>query len=149
MTEHIEKKPYAFPSPGSLASVVSTRADWVKCSKLIKDGLPASFFNDLSTLIGLAPSDLARLIGVKESARRRWVRTGTLNMRESDYLFQTAAVLYSALGLFEGDQLATQEWLNRPALALGQKTPAELLSTFVGMNLVEALIWKIENGVVV
>lgn len=40
-----------------------------------------------------------------------------------------------------------REWITRPALALGKKAPAELLSTFVGINTVEAFIWKLEHGV--
>ncbi|WP_306408130.1 MbcA/ParS/Xre antitoxin family protein [Pseudomonas protegens] len=66
---------------------------------------------------------------------------------ESDYLYSTALALRSALRLFEGDRLAMREWITRPALALGKKAPAELLSTFVGINTVEAFIWKLEHGV--
>lgn len=147
MIDHVKDLKEAGHPPKTLKGMLDAKSDWNASAKLIRDGLPASLFNDLSTLVGLAPSDLARLIGVKPSTRRRWLKTGVLNLKESDYLFQAAIVLHSALGLFEGDVLAMQEWLKRPALALGQKTPAEMLSTFVGMKLVETFIWKVENGV--
>ncbi|MGE8146645.1 antitoxin Xre/MbcA/ParS toxin-binding domain-containing protein [Pseudomonas frederiksbergensis] len=147
MIDYINDLEETEPLPKLLMGMLEAKSDWSTTSKLIRDGLPSSLFNDLSTLMGLAPSKLARLIGVKPSARRRWLKKGVLNLKESDYFFQSTIVLYAALGLFEGDKLATQEWLKRPALALGQKPPAELLSTFVGMKLVETFIWKIENGV--
>ncbi|BCT33539.1 antitoxin Xre/MbcA/ParS toxin-binding domain-containing protein [Pseudomonas protegens] len=144
MAEHTET---ASRCPADFLSMLDARADWVTTSKLICAGLPASFFDELSALVGLSPAALASLLGVKESARRRWLKTGKLTSTESDYLYSTALALRSALGLFEGDQLAMREWITRPALALGQKAPVELLSTFVGINTVEALIWKIERGV--
>jgi putative toxin-antitoxin system antitoxin component (TIGR02293 family) len=144
MAEHIEA---ASRSATEFLSLLDGRADWVTTSKLIRAGLPASFFDELSALIGLSPSALASLLEVKESARRRWLRTGKMTSTESDYLYRTALVLRSALGLFEGDQLTMREWITRPALALGQKTPVELLSTFVGINTIEAFIWKVEHGV--
>lgn len=136
-------------SPTEFLSMLADRADWVTTSKLIRAGLPASFFDELSVLVGLSPSALASLLEVKKSARRRWLKTGKLTSTESDYLYSIALVLRSALGLFEGDQLAMCEWITRPALALSQKAPVELLSTFVGISTVEAFIWKLEQGVTV
>jgi putative toxin-antitoxin system antitoxin component (TIGR02293 family) len=144
MAKHTEA---ASRSTTEFLSMLDGRADWVTTSKLIRAGLPSSFFNELSFLVGLPPVALASLLGVKESARRRWLKTGKLTSTESDYVYSTALVLRSALGLFEGDQSAMREWITRPALALGQKAPVELLSTFVGINTVEAFIWKIEHGV--
>jgi putative toxin-antitoxin system antitoxin component (TIGR02293 family) len=71
-----------------------------------------------------------------------------LNSTESDYIYRTAVVINSALKLFEGDQLYLQDWLTRPALALGQKAPTELLTNFVGLRMVETLIWRVEYSVV-
>lgn len=146
MAKHTEA---ASRSTNEFLSMLDGRADWVTTSKLIRAGLPSSFFNELSFLVGLPPVALASLLGVKESARRRWLKTGKLTSTESDYLYSIALALRSALGLFEGDQLATRKWITRPALALGQKAPVELLSTFVGIKAVEAFIWKVEHGVAV
>lgn len=146
MAEHSES---AAPCPAGFLSMLDGQADWVTTSTLIRAGLPASFFDELSVLVGLSPSALASLLEVKESARRRWAKTGKLTSTESDYLYSTALALRSALGLFEGDQLAMREWITRPALAFGQKAPVELLSTFVGISTVETFIWKLEHGVTV
>ncbi len=133
----------------SFLSMLDARSDWLAASTLIREGLPSSFFSELSVFVGFTQAALGRLLDVKISTRRRWLKAGTLNPTESDYLFRAAVVLNGALGLFAGDKIAMRNWLESPALALGQKAPAELLSTFVGLNLVDALIWKIEHGVVV
>ncbi len=96
----------------------------------------------------MRPHVLAGILGIKTSARRRWAKFGVLNLTESDYFYRTAVVMNSALNMFEGDLSALQDWLARPALALGQKAPSELLTTFLGLSVVEALIWRVEHGVV-
>lgn len=52
-----------------------------------------------------------------------------------------------ALSLFGGNELATNNWLNTPAIALSGKMPIELLGGEVGRQQVIELIWKLENGV--
>lgn len=137
------------PISDEFSSMLESRRDWRSCSKLIHAGLPASFFDELGLLIGLTPPALGRLLNVKPSTRRRWVKAGLLNTSESEYLFRKAVVLHAALGMFEGNAPAMREWLERPSLAFNQMAPVELLSTFVGIDLVEAYIWRIEHGVAV
>lgn len=129
-------------------SMLESQSDWLACSKRIRQGLPSYFLDDLSALIGIRPHVLARILEIKTSSRRRWAKYGVLNSKESDYIYRTAVVIDHALKLFEGDKSALRGWLTRPALALGQKMPAELLTTFVGLRMVETLIWRVEYGVV-
>ena len=149
MIDHVQESEETKLLSDSFLSMLDARSDWVAASTLIQEGLPSSFFSELSVLFGLSQAALGRLLGINVSTRRRWLKAGILSPTESDYLFRAAVVLNGALGLFEGNKTVMRNWLESPALALGQKAPAELLSTFVGLNLVEALIWKIEHGVVV
>lgn len=52
-----------------------------------------------------------------------------------------------ALGLFGGNELSTNNWLNTPAIALSGVKPIELLVSEAGRQQVIELIWKLENGV--
>lgn len=137
-------KPYI---SAAFLSMLDARSDWLTISTLIREGIASSFFDDMGYLIGLSPAALGRLLEIKASKRQRWKKLGFLNPTDGDYLYRQAIALNNALGLFEGNRLATCEWLTSPAAALGHKTPAELLSTFVGIDLVEAFIWRIEHGV--
>jgi putative toxin-antitoxin system antitoxin component (TIGR02293 family) len=147
MIDHIKAGGETKPLSDPFMSMLDARSDSMASTMLIREGLPSSFFGDLSVLVGLSPTALGRLLGVSDFRRRRWMKSGSLSPIESDYFFRQAVVLDAALGLYEGDNAAMRSWLIRPTLALGQKVPAEMLSTFVGLNLVEALIWQIEHGV--
>lgn len=130
-------------------SMLDARSDWLTISTLIREGIPSSFFDEMGFLVGLSPAALGRLLKIKASKRQLWRKMGLLSPSDGDYLYRQAIALKTALGLFEGNRLATREWLTSPAAALGHKTPAELFSTFVGINLVEAFVWRIEHGVTV
>lgn len=60
---------------------------------------------------------------------------------------EAGEALRLALSLFGGNELATNNWLNTPAIALSGKMPIELLGGEVGRQQVIELIWKLENGV--
>jgi putative toxin-antitoxin system antitoxin component (TIGR02293 family) len=121
--------------------------DSVAATDLINRRLEVSFYHDLALLFGLTSKSLFALLGIPASAQRRWAKSGQLTVGESDYAYRQALAMRDALALFEGDKEGTIAWLNKPNRALDQVPPVSLLSTFAGMGILEALIWKIENGV--
>jgi hypothetical protein len=46
-----------------------------------------------------------------------------------------------------GSQADAEEWLERPAMALDQRKPIDLLSTPAGVEVVEAHLGRLEHGV--
>ncbi len=78
-------------------------------------------------------------------ARRK--QEGSLLPRESDRLLTVARVFGRALGLFEGDRDAALQWLRRPQLSLGDRSPIDALETELGATEVERLIDRLEHGV--
>jgi putative toxin-antitoxin system antitoxin component (TIGR02293 family) len=64
-------------------------------------------------------------------------------MRMTDPAERVRVLAVSVLG----DPEAAEEWLNRPALGLGQRRPRELLETTEGVREVETLLTLIEHGV--
>lgn len=117
------------------------------CADLLHNRLDVNFYDDLAQFVGLSTKKLFSLLGVSLAVQRRWKKAQQLTISESDYAFRQALVIQDALRLFEGNSEAAVDWLTQPNIALGRATPARLLSTFVGMNTVMSLIWKIENGV--
>jgi putative toxin-antitoxin system antitoxin component (TIGR02293 family) len=114
---------------------------------IIRKGMPVEFFNTLSATCGITPIKLAHLIGVKDAARRRWNQSGRMHVAEGDRLLQIAVVLKACLALFEHDTERAMRWLGEPELALNRRRPLDFFSTFVGLRIVEGLIWRLENGV--
>ncbi|MHC8333480.1 antitoxin Xre/MbcA/ParS toxin-binding domain-containing protein [Pseudomonas sp. LB3P25] len=121
--------------------------DLTAAADLIHRRLDISFYYDLASLLGLSPKALFVLLSIPAAVQRRWIKAGQLTVSKSDYAYRQALVLRDALALFEGDKKGTMVWLTQPNRALNRLAPGSMLSTFVGMDTVTKLIWKIENGV--
>lgn len=136
------------PTPSErFSDALAIRHDPRACAALIHNQLDVSFYEGLAMSVSLSTKKLFSLLGVSPTIQRRWKKTQQLTISESDYAFRQALVLQDALRLFEGSGEAAVDWLTQPSISLSGATPASLLSTFVGMKTVDALIWKIENGV--
>jgi putative toxin-antitoxin system antitoxin component (TIGR02293 family) len=92
-------------------------------------------------------ADVADLVSIPQRTLQRRKAEGRLEPEESDRLLRVARVFAKALDLFEGDRPAAQNWLRTPAIALGGERPIRLARTDVGSREVEALIDRIEHGV--
>ena len=66
---------------------------------------------------------------------------------ESDRLLRVSRVFAMALELFEGDAAAARRWFYTPAKALGGEKPITFARTELGTREVEALIDRLEQGV--
>lgn len=81
-------------------------------------------------------------------ARRR--KVGRLDSEESDRLYRVARVFERAVSVFGGDRLAVEEarqWFHTPLWALGDETPLLYLQTETGAIEVDALLDRMDFGV--
>jgi len=92
--------------------------------------------------------ELAEVIDIKIRTLHRRKGQGRLEPGESDRLLRFSRIFGKALELFEGDVEATRRWLSAPVRALGSERPIALARTDVGAREVEALIGRLEHGVV-
>jgi putative toxin-antitoxin system antitoxin component (TIGR02293 family) len=117
--------------------------------ELVMRGIPAGAMGALmGALGGLAASDALGAIGVSERsfARRKAAPKARLPVDESGRLWQFAGIVAQAKRAFGSLEEAVL-WLGRPAIALENKRPIELLRTLPGAQLVEQLLTRIEYGV--
>jgi putative toxin-antitoxin system antitoxin component (TIGR02293 family) len=91
--------------------------------------------------------DLAEVVAIKLRTLHRRKKEGRLEPEESDRLLRVAGVFAKALELFEGDAEAARRWLYTPAKALGGERPIAFARTDLGTREVEALIDRLEQGV--
>ena len=94
-----------------------------------------------------SPRDVAELVSIPPRTLHRRKAEGRLDPVESDRLLRVARVFAKALGLFEGDAAAARDWFHTPARALGGKRPIQLARTDLGSREVEALVDRLEHGV--
>jgi putative toxin-antitoxin system antitoxin component (TIGR02293 family) len=114
----------------------------------VQKGLPASALERLREATGLGAAELLAALDLPERTWARRRKSGRLDPAESDRLLRLARVFAAALGLFDGDPRLAREWLSEPRRALGGRVPFALVVTELGAREVEALIGRIEHGVV-
>lgn len=113
-------------------------------------GLPRKALTHLvSKVLVLGPQTvLERGIGVSVRTSQRFKLTPDkpLSPEQSGRVWKFAEILAKATKVL-GSQAEAEQWLERPAMALDQQRPIDLLATPAGANLVETLLGRIEYGV--
>ncbi len=91
---------------------------------------------------------LERGIGVSLRTSQRFKLTPDkpLSPEQSGRVWKFAEILAKATAVL-GSQEEAEQWLERPAMALDQRRPIDLLATPAGAKLVETLLGRIEYGV--
>lgn len=121
--------------------------DPLEIVKRIREGLTFRSLERFQENTRFSTEELADLVSIPaRTLQRRKVR-GRLDPEESDRLLRVARVFAKALELFEGDAEAARHWFHTPALALGDERPIHLARTELGSREVEALIDRLEHGV--
>jgi putative toxin-antitoxin system antitoxin component (TIGR02293 family) len=113
-------------------------------------GLPRAA---LTHLIGHAavlrdPAALERAVGVSQRTVQRFklAPDKKLSPEQSGRAWKFAEILAKATAVL-GSQEEAEDWLRRPAMALDQRRPIDLLATPAGVQLVEDLLGRIQYGV--
>lgn len=126
----------------------------------VSRGLPAEV---LVRLVGGTPAlavkaNLDNALGISErTLQRRASRKGAvtgqaatktahLSSDQSNRLWKFAEIMGRAVEIF-GSKAAAEAWLLRPAIALDQRRPIELLSSPIGVAAVEDLLTRLDYGV--
>jgi putative toxin-antitoxin system antitoxin component (TIGR02293 family) len=101
---------------------------------------------NVSVLHNQALLKLAIGVSLRTAQRMKAASGKPLSPEQSGRAWKFAEILAKATQLF-GSQEEGEQWLQRPAIALDQRRPIELLATPAGAKLVEDLLGRIEYGV--
>jgi putative toxin-antitoxin system antitoxin component (TIGR02293 family) len=116
--------------------------------KRLEEGVSFAAFERLKRNLNVSAQDLAEVAQITQRTLARRKKAGRLQPDESDRLVRLARVFSRAIGLFEGDADAAQEWMMRSNRGLGGASPFDMAKTGVGAREVENLIGRIEHGVI-
>jgi putative toxin-antitoxin system antitoxin component (TIGR02293 family) len=116
--------------------------------QLVAAGLPYATVTTLQTALGLTLAELADLVMIQLRTLTRRRDAGRLEADESDRVLRAARIFARASGLFAGDEEKARTWLRTGNRALGGETPLAFARTEVGAREVEAVIGRLEHGVV-
>lgn len=121
-----------------------TAADW---RDIVSKGVPVGSAEALKRWIAVGDDVLAELLGVSQKTlSRARSANARLDPVTSDRLFRVARLGALAIEVLE-DEGRALNWLKRPQIGLGGRTPLSLLTTDAGCAEVEKLLLRIEHGV--
>lgn len=117
-------------------------------SDQVRSGLP---FTSLDTLIdrsGLSRRDVLGVLQIPTRTLSRRKTEGRFNADESDRLLRVARVWARVLDLFDDDIDGARNWMHSPQSMFEGSSPLDFIRTEVGARAVEALVDRMEHGVV-
>ncbi|MBV8455574.1 MAG: DUF2384 domain-containing protein, partial [Acetobacteraceae bacterium] len=113
-------------------------------------GLPSAALTHLVERLTVLrkPDLLEKAVGmsVRTLQRRREGSTKPLSQEQSARTWKFAKILAKATEVF-GSQQEAERWMERPAMALEQRRPIDLMTTPAGVEIVEDLLRRLEYGV--
>ena len=119
---------------------------------LLRTGLPGHALKHLVDYVGIfrlphhGSMEKAVGISLRTYQRRMDALDKPLSLEQSGRAWKFAEILGRAIALF-GSQPEAEDWLERPAMALDQRKPIDLLSTPAGVETLEAHLTRLEYGV--
>lgn len=119
---------------------------------LLQQGLPGHALNHLVNRVDIlrAPhhGTLEKAVGIslRTYQRRKDEPDKPLSPEQSGRTWKFAEILGRAIEVFGSLDMA-QDWLERPAMALEQRRPIDLLSTPAGVETLEDHLTRLEYGV--
>lgn len=114
---------------------------------LIKTGIPKSSIDKLAGHIGMSRKKISEeIFDISVKTLERKTPAEKLDKKISSHAVEMAIVLQHAYEVF-GDEEKVKLWINRENKALNDHTPVELFDTGSGLNLVNDVLTRIEEGV--
>ena len=119
---------------------------------LLREGLPGHALQHLVGCVSIfrvaqhGSMEMAVGISLRTYQRRKDAPDKPLSPEQSGRTWKFAEILGRATDLF-GSQEEAEQWLERPAMALDERRPIELLSTPAGVETVEEHLSRLEYGV--
>ncbi|HLY53960.1 MAG TPA: antitoxin Xre/MbcA/ParS toxin-binding domain-containing protein [Stellaceae bacterium] len=119
---------------------------------LLREGLPGHALKHLVNSIGILRAarhdSLEKAVGIslRTYQRRKEAPDRKLSPEQSGRAWKFAEILGRVIALL-GSQAEAEDWLERPAMALDQRRPIDLLSTPAGVESVEDHLTRLEYGV--
>jgi len=114
---------------------------------LSRKGVTKGFLLRVARYLGLSVGQMAKLLPVTERTIQRYGRDRRFTPAVSEQILQISAVAARGEEVFGGRE-AFLVWLRSPSPALGNRTPASLLGSRFGSEIVLDELGRIEHGVV-
>lgn len=129
--------------PSAKTNKLVSESDFID---VIRQGIPKKSMDTLMEATGLTNAEMAMFIHTSDRTLRRYTNQQKLNPDQSERLLELARLYSRGAEVFEDMELF-KEWMDTPALALGNQTPKSYLDTSLGIDLLMNQLLRIEHGI--
>lgn len=112
---------------------------------LIREGIPKQAINNILAKTGVSKTQLSQILHISTRQMDRYDTIDRLPAEQSNFLYEFGRVYTRGLDIL-GDAGTVDKWLTRSSIALGDKSPLELMDTSEGIRMVDDLLSQIEYG---
>ena len=117
----------------------------LQVAKVVEEGLESGEIVPILDYLGFKVPDIAKAAAVSASTVSRWHPTSSIGVPGSNQFFRIDQIIRKGVDLF-GDLDDLKSWLQSPNLALGNAVPAKLITTAIGVELVEEALDALHYG---
>lgn len=111
------------------------------------DGVPKASIDELASHLGISRKSMAEdILDLSVKTLERKALSDKLDKRTSSHALEIAKVLQHAYEVFE-DEDKLRRWINKENRSLNGMKPVALFATLTGLNLVNDILGRIEEGV--
>ncbi|RYE16905.1 MAG: DUF2384 domain-containing protein [Sphingobacteriaceae bacterium] len=135
---------FSFLSQSSLNGQESDQEP-VDVISYIRNGIPKQAVSAVLEKTGVSRLQLSNILHISTRQLGRYEEQDKLSVEQSNFLYEFTRLYIRGLNVL-GDKATVDQWLSRSNLALGDKSPLELLDTIEGFRLVNDVLAQIEYG---
>lgn len=114
---------------------------------LCKTGFGVRIFDEVANCLQVPDLRLADIIHISKSTLTRRKREGHFNFEASERLYRIVRLFNLATSVL-GTPGNAREWLHTPSVDFEGKSPFEYSDTEIGAREVEAVLYRISDGVI-
>ena len=117
----------------------------VQVNEVVESGITSSEVEDIVQFLELKVPEIAKVASVSPSTVSRWRPETPIGVPGSNQFFRIDELIRKGADLFGGAE-QFKLWLNAPNIALGNAVPAKLLTSQIGVELVDEALDALHYG---
>ncbi len=117
----------------------------VQVSELVEKGIPSNEISSIVHFLDFRVSEIAKATSVSPSTVSRWEPDTAIGAPGSHQFFKIDQLIRKGVDLFGGLE-EFRGWLQSPNMALGNSVPAKLLTSMIGLELVDEALEALQYG---
>lgn len=130
---------------GYFVSPFQKATSFIQVAKLVEAGISCKEVQPLINYLGFNVPEIAKTAAVSASTVSRWKPDSSIGVTGASQFFKIDQIVRKGIALF-GGQNEFKSWLSSENRALGNVAPVELITSQVGIDLVDEALDALDYG---